>query len=411
MAAPAQLILFESIQVALAALWANKLRALLTMLGVIIGVMSVIVMISLVQGIRQQVLDQFAGNGANLLFASYEPKVGTVARGGFSGLTMDDARAVAARATLINSVSPKIDTSVVAQNGIHRRQVTLSGVEDTFAQTFNISPASGRFLRPDDAAEWGKACVLGQKARDDLFPDTDALGKEILCSTSDGSKVSLVVVGVLPKKDASFSGDFNNSIFTSLTTVQKRFANSNKIDGFTARAADISEAEAAADQAWSILKQRHPLNYKDFVVDTQEGILKQIDTVLNGIQLVLGGVGGLALLTGGIGIMNIMLVSVTERTREIGIRKAVGATRSAILLQFVVEAMVVSGLGGLIGVACGYGIAQAVNALTHGSLPTYVPLWAAELGFGFAVGVGLFFGIYPAFRAAKLDPITALRYE
>ncbi len=405
------MIIFESIQVALAALWANKLRALLTMLGVIIGVMSVIVMISLVQGIRQQFLTQFASNGANLLFASYQPKVGTVARGGFSGLTMDDARAVAARATLINAVSPKIDTSVVAQNGPHRRQVTLSGVDDTFDQTFNITPASGRFLRPDDVASWGKACILGQKTKDDLFPNTDALGKEILCSTNDGSKVSLVVVGVLEKKDASFSGDFNNSIFTSLSTVQKRFANSDKIDGFTARAVDISQAESAADQAWSILKQRHPLNYKDFVVDTQEGILKQIDTVLNGIQLVLGGVGGLALLTGGIGIMNIMLVSVTERTREIGIRKAVGATRNAILLQFVVEAIVVSGLGGLIGVACGYGLAQGVNALTHGSPPTYVPLWAAELGFGFAVGVGLFFGIYPAFRAAKLDPITALRYE
>ena len=406
------MIVFESIRVALAALWANKLRALLTMLGVIIGVMSVIVMISLVQGIRQQVLDQFAGNGANLLFASYQPKVGAVSRGGFSGLTMDDARAVSARATLINSVSPKVDTSVVAQNGSHRRQVTLSGVEDTFDQTFNVIPASGRFLRSDDLTGWGKACVLGQKAKDDLFPNTNPLGKQLLCSTGDGSSVSLVVVGVLAKKDSNpGAGDFNNSIFTSLTTVQKRFSHSDKIDGFTARSVNIAQAEAAADQVWSILKQRHPLNYKDLVVDTQEGILKQIDTVLNGIQLVLGGVGGLALLTGGIGIMNIMLVSVTERTREIGIRKAVGATRNAILLQFVVEAMVVSGLGGIIGVACGYGLAQGVNTLTHGNPPTYVPLWAAQLGFGFAVAVGLFFGIYPAFRAAKLDPITALRYE
>ena len=167
----------------------------------------------------------------------------------------------------------------------------------------------------------------------------------------------------------------------------------------------------AADQVWAVLKQRHPLNYKDFVVDTQEGILKQLDSLLNGIQFALGGVGGLALLTGGIGIMNIMLVSVTERTREIGIRKAVGATRGAILLQFIVEAMVVSGLGGLIGVAGGYGLSAVINHFAHDTLPTFVPFWATELGFGFAVGVGLFFGIYPAFRAAKLDPITALRYE
>lgn len=403
------MIIFESVQVALAALWANKLRALLTMLGVIIGVMSVIVMISLVQGIRQQVLDQFAGNGANLLFASYQPKVGTVARGGFSGLTMDDARAVAARATLINAVSPKVDTSVVAQNGPHRRQVTLSGVEDTFAQTFNITPAAGRFLRPDDVAGWGKACVLGQKAKDDLFPGTDPLGKELLCSTIDGSKVSLVVVGFLAKKDASFSGDFNNSIFTSLSTVQKRFSNSDKIDGFTARAVDISEAEAAADQAWSILKQRHPLNYKDFVVDTQEGILKQIDTVLNGIQLVLGGVGGLALLTGGIGIMNIMLVSVTERTREIGIRLAIGAVASEVLLQFLVEAVALSCLGGLIGLA----LAQLAIALI---VPLMQVPWLFDpqinmVAFAISAVIGVVFGYFPARRAAALNPIDALRHE
>ena len=406
------MILLESIRVALAALWANKMRALLTMLGVIIGVTSVITMIAIVQGLRQQIMDQFAGNGANLIFVSYQPKVGAVSRAGFGGLTMADARAVEARATLVNGVSPNEDTSVVAQVGSNRRTVTLSGVLDTFNQTQSLPLSRGRFLSPDDVANWSKACVIGHKVKEHLFGDADALGKPIHCTTDDGSNVSLTVVGVLEEKDNNGGGgDFNNTLYAPLPTVQKRFTGSDKINGFSTRSREISQVETAADQVWDVLKMRHPLNYKDFVVDTQEGILKQLDTLLNGIQLVLGGVGGLALLTGGIGIMNIMLVSVTERTREIGIRKAVGATRGAILLQFVVEAMVVSGLGGLIGVSCGYGLSGLIDHFAHKTLPMFVPFWATELGFGFAVGVGLFFGIYPAFRAAKLDPITALRYE
>ena len=406
------MIFFESIRVALAALWANKLRALLTMLGVIIGVMSVIVMIAIVQGIRQQILDQFAGNGANLIFVSYQPKIGSVQRAGFGGLTMADARAVEERGTLTGTVSPSAETSVVAQVGANRRSLTLSGVMDTFNQTQNLPLTEGRFLSAEDVATWGKACVIGRKVKTDLFGSADPLGREVHCTTTDGSDVSLTVVGVLDEKDQNpGSGDFNNTLYAALPTVQKRFTGSDKINSFSTRSHEIAGVETAADQVWSILKSRHPLNAKDFVVDTQEGILKQLDTLLGGIQLVLGGVGGLALLTGGIGIMNIMLVSVTERTREIGIRKAVGATRGAILLQFVVEAMVVSGLGGLIGVSCGYGLAMLIDHFAHKVLPTFVPFWATELGFGFAVGVGLFFGIYPAFRAARLDPITALRYE
>ncbi len=406
------MIFFESVRVALAALWANKLRALLTMLGVIIGVMSVIIMIAVVQGLRQQILDQFAGNGANLIFASYQPKLGAVQRGGFSGLTMEDARAVEARCPMIGAVSPSADTSVVAQVGSSRRSVTLTGVLDTYNQTQNLPLTGGRFISADDVAGWGKACVIGHKVKQDLFGNTDPLGKEIRCTTGDGSNVSLIVVGLLEEKDRGGGGqDYNNALYAPLTSVQKRFTGDDKISSFSTRSREVSQVESAADQVWSVLKMRHPLNYKDLVVDTQVGILKQLDVLLGGIQLVLGGVGGLALLTGGIGIMNIMLVSVTERTREIGIRKAVGATRGAILLQFVVEAMVVSGLGGLIGVACGYGAAQLIDHFAHKILPTFVPFWATELGFGFAVGVGLFFGIYPAFRAAKLDPITALRYE
>jgi len=239
----------------------------------------------------------------------------------------------------------------------------------------------------------------------------DPIGKELVCSLN-GSFVSLTVVGVLQNKDRGPDGvDFNNGVFASLRSVQKRFTGSNTIDQFSAKAYDIAQTQAGADQVFAVLARRHPQNAEDFVVDTQQGLLRQVDQVLELFQLVLGGVGGLSLLTGGIGIMNIMLVSVTERTREIGIRKAVGAKRSAILLQFVIEAMVVSGVGGLVGIAFGWGLATGLDHYTHKQLPLFVPMWAVGLGFSFALGVGLFFGIYPAWRASKLDPITALRYE
>ncbi len=379
------------------------------MLGVIIGVSSVIIMIAIVQGARQKVIGQFEGNGSNLIFCFYDPKLGSVQRG--NGVKMADVEAIQNRCTLIGSVSPTASTSVQAQAGAKTKSVQLSGVTSAYTDTNSIKVELGRFIDAEDDATWSKACVIGRKVREDLFGFANPLGREIICA-SNGSQVSLVVVGVLAEKDRGPGGqDFNNGIFLSLGSVQKRFTGSDALDGFSTKSLDVTQTQMAADQVWAVLKQRHPLNISDFVVDTAEGLLKQIDTVLSIFQIVLGGVGSLALLTGGIGIMNIMLVSVTERTREIGIRKAVGATRGAILTQFIVEAMVVSGLGGLLGISLGWAVAWLIGHFSHNALPTFVPFWAILLGFGFSVGVGLFFGIYPAFRAAKLDPITALRYE
>jgi putative ABC transport system permease protein len=403
--------IFESIRIALEALWANKLRALLTMLGVIIGVSSVIIMIAIVQGARRKVIDSFEGNGANLIFAFYDPQPDSIAHGGFSGLQMDDVNAVTKQCSLVTGVSPTSSISVEAAYQDRKRNVQMTGVLGTYTNTNNISVVEGRFVNSDDDASFSKACVIGQTLESRLFGSVDPIGKELICS-ANGQVVSMTVVGILEKKDRGPDGvDFNNGIFASLRSVQKRFTGSNVINQFSAKAFNVSQTQAGADQIFAVLAKRHSQNAEDFVVDTQEGLLKQIDKVLALFQFVLGGVGGLSLLTGGIGIMNIMLVSVTERTKEIGIRKAVGAKRSAILLQFVIEAMVVSGVGGLVGIGFGWGLSTMVDHYTHKQLPLFVPTWAILLGFSFALSVGLFFGIYPAWRASKLDPITALRYE
>jgi putative ABC transport system permease protein len=402
---------FESIRIALEALWANKLRALLTMLGVIIGVSSVIIMIAIVQGARNKVIDQFEGNGANLIFAFYDPRPDSISSGGFSGLQMEDVTAITQQCSLVGGASPTASTSVEASYQTRRRNVQMIGVLGVYADTNSVSVDEGRFINSDDDASYSKACVIGQKLKKRLFGAVDPIGKEVHCSTN-GQIVSMIIVGVLAKKDRGLDGaDYNNSIFASLKSVQKRFTGNTYINGFSAKAYNVSQTRAGADQIFAVLARRHPNNAQDFIVDTQESLLAQIDKVLALFQLVLGGVGGLSLLTGGIGIMNIMLVSVTERTKEIGVRKAVGAKRSSILLQFVIEAMVVSGVGGLVGIGIGWGLSATVDHYTHKQLPLFVPLWAIILGFSFALGVGLFFGIYPAWRASKLDPITALRYE
>lgn len=402
--------LYESFRVAIDALWANKLRAFLTMLGIIIGVSSVIIMVAIVQGARQKVISQVEKNGSNQIFAFYSPKPDSIQRGGFDGLRMDDLQAIQEQCTLIGPISPTTSTTIDASaNGKHKSE-SLVGVLAAYSIVNNVDVESGRFITASDDQYWSKSCVIGHKVMLDLFGGQNPLGKTLVCD-GDGSSVLMTVVGVLPKTDRSFNGDFDNSVFCSLRTVQKRFTGSDRINSFDTKSLDVAKTEKAADQVWGVLQRRHPLNIGDFVVDTQEGLLKQLDTFIAIFQLVLGGISGLSLLTGGIGIMNIMLVSVTERTREIGIRKAVGATRGAILLQFVVEAMVVSGLGGLIGVLQGWGVSELINLLPGHVLQAFVPIWGVVLGFGFSVSVGLFFGIYPAFRASNLDPITALRYE
>jgi putative ABC transport system permease protein len=400
----------ESFRVALTALVANKLRSLLTMLGVIIGVGSVITMISIIQGARQKVVSDIKSDGADIVFAFYNPKrENRVKASNFTGLTMDDVAEIEKRVGSINSLSPRSDTGVTASHNSKSFAAQALGVTMQYPNVATLNLDKGRFLNDDEISGYGKVCIIGDKVRAELFGEADPLGQEIVAQVGSG-RVSLTVIGTLIKKGRSDFGDRpDESILMPLTTVQKRLTGSRNIASISARS--TGGAEAAADEIFAVLKALHPEHIKDFVVDTQEGLLKRLDSVLAVFQIILGGIGGLSLLVGGIGIMNIMLVSVTERTREIGIRKAIGAKRRDILIQFIVESMTVSGVGGLIGVAFGWALSKGIGAAAGDQLPTFVPFWAAFMGFGFAVAVGMFFGIYPAVRASKLDPIQALRYE
>jgi putative ABC transport system permease protein len=381
------------------------------MLGVIIGVGSVIIMIAIVQGARQRIVKDFKGDGADILFAVYAPKRGERKTGGsFEGLTLRDVEAIERRVDGLGSVAPEFSGSMKVIRGKREFQASAVGVTPAYLDVNSLDISQGRFFTAADDDTWAKVCIIGDKVRTELFAKEEALGKSIVAQFGS-NRTPLTIIGILNHKERSgFGSNPDEQVLLPLATLQKRLSGNETLSQFTARAEGL-DVENAADAVFASLKSLHPDHAGDFIVDTQEGLLQRLDSVLIIFQLILGGVGGLSLLVGGIGIMNIMLVSVTERTREIGIRKAVGAKRQDILLQFVTESMTVSGMGGILGCAFGYGVSKGISAVAGNSLPTFVPPWAAVMGFSFAVGVGMFFGIYPAVRASRLDPIDALRYE
>jgi putative ABC transport system permease protein len=401
----------ESLRIAFVALVANKLRSVLTMLGVIIGVGAVIIMISIIQGARQKVISNFRGNGADIVFTFYSPKREGRIGGSFDGLTLDDVKAIERRVTQVDVVIPRLEEPMRALNGKKTYNMQAVGATERYLDVAVVDMEEGRFIDNDDNRTWAQVCILGDKVRHELFADNEnPIGKSVTIAKGD-IKVPMTVIGLLKRKgNANFGTSVDEQVMMPYETMRKRLSGSRNVAAISARSLP-GQSEEAANQIFAVLKQLHPNNIKDFIVDTQEGLIKQLDQVLMLFQIVMGGVGGLSLLVGGIGIMNIMLVSVTERTREIGIRKAVGAKRASILVQFLIESMTVSGFGGLLGVGFGYATATAIGIAAKDQLPTYVPPWAAFMGFGFAVAVGMFFGIYPAVQASKLDPINALRYE
>jgi len=415
-------MIVESVQIAFRALAANKLRAALTMLGIIIGVGAVITLMSVGAGVQDYITSQFAGLGTNLLFvfpgSAKEPRSFAMASsGGTSTLTEGDARALAdpQRAPDILNVSPIVRQRAQAVAGRENTLTTVRGVTPNYEIVRDYRNTLGSFIRDVDVLERARVALVGPAVVDKLFPNGEyPIGRMIRIGGT-----AFRILGLLETKGGSGFGNDDDTIMVPITTAQERLAQGQTRRGervvsvITIQAVSQDRMNAAAEQATVILRERHKIAFRDeddFTVFNQTDIINVFGEITSVITAFLGAIAGISLLVGGIGIMNIMLVSVTERTREIGLRKAVGAKRRDIRLQFLVEAMTLSVTGGLIGIALGTSGALAISRLVEG-FHAIVSLDAILLATGFSAAVGLFFGLYPAWRAGNLNPMDALRYE
>jgi putative ABC transport system permease protein len=404
--------IYESLRTAATGLTTNKLRAALTMLGIIIGVASVVALLSIGQGVEASISGQIQSIGSNLLFVTADQPQDATAP---AYLTSEDAQALADPFDVpaLAAVAPAVQDQRRVAHGDNATNLTISGTNSQYTVVRNLDLVAGGFLTEADLTEQAQVAVLGWQAYSDLFDDGEyPVGQTI---SIDG--VRFEVVGVL-KEQGGFGSD-DSTIYIPLTTAQARFFTQRTLSGghplVAIYVSAISEAQvdAASQQITDVLRERHNIaadEVDDFRVTSQQAILDIAGQITGILTIFLGAIAGISLLVGGIGIMNIMLVSVTERTREVGIRKAVGATKRDILLQFLLEAIVLSFLGGLLGISLGIASANLVSNLSP-DLATRVTAGTLVLAAGVASAVGLVFGVYPAMRAANLRPIEALRYE
>lgn len=402
----------ENIAIAFGAIRANALRSLLTTLGIVIGVAAVIAVVSIVQGLQHLVTKELQGVGATYVMVM--PDAGRSGPGVVSRqvrLTWEDGQAIRDQVPGIVAMTPVL---VGSQQLVHRDQqhrALVIGASESWPEVNNHTVDRGRFFGRIDVARRGLVAVVGEKVVEELGLGENPLGAEITIGS-----LPFVVVGVMEKRGQTLGQDSDDLVFVPFETGLSLFGRSagDQIQ-LRLQAESAEVVERVRDDIKSLLRKRHNLgadDKDDFQILLQDQILDTFTSILGSVTVVVGGVVGIALIVGGIGIMNIMLVSVTERTREIGLRKAIGARRRDILVQFLVEAVALSLVGGVLGVAAGWGLGALVSAVLPGDWPAaYVPLWAVALAFGFCSLVGIGFGIYPAGKAARLDPIEALRYE
>jgi len=404
-------MLVEALRMALRSIWANKLRSILTTLGIIIGVAAVIGVVSIVQGLNFWISGQLQGVGATyiMVLPRQDPNDPDVA-GRDIKLTFEDGQAILERVPEIMEFTPIYFQGERVRLRDRSTTPFLLGVGASYQEVSNHLVDEGRFFSDIDSRSHAKVCLVGTKVIEDLRLGEHPLGRDIVVGNR-----TFTVIGVMEKQGEFLGQNRDNLVIIPFATAREIYGDNAmkqiRLD-FKARAPE--QVDRAKEMMTAVLRERHGLRGKtsdDFQILLQEEILKTTSSILGGITKVVGAVVGIALLVGGIGIMNIMLVSVTERTREIGVRKAVGARRTDVLLQFLIEAITLSAIGGAIGVLGGWGLGALGAKAIPGFPAAHVPLWAVLLGLGFSSFVGVFFGIYPAAKAAALDPIESLRYE
>lgn len=394
--------LSELLKLSLNALIANKLRSILTTLGIIIGVFAIILLVSLGSGLQSYITTQISGLGSNLLFIIPGAEGGARTPGGIiaNKLLVSDAALLNLRLRDIAVVAPLIQKStVIKYKNKTDKNVAVGGSTFNYTQIINVKIETGNNFSQAQERSGAQVALIGQTVVNKLFPDTNPLGKSIIIGSS-----RYTVIGTVGKRGSIFGIDEDNSAVIPVTVAQRQFnINNPNVIYLSAKRADLVPVVKA--QARKILL--HRLTDDDFNVQSQESALSTITNVTNVLSIALGGIASISLLVGGIGVANIMLVSVTERTREIGLRKALGAKRSDILKQFLFEAVILSLSGGLIGIILGIVVSLIIS---HFFVSEVTP-WSVFLAFFFSVAVGIIFGMAPAIKASKLSPIEALRYE
>lgn len=405
-------------KIALRAIAANKMRSFLTALGIIIGIAAVITMLAIGQGTKQSIKSNISEMGSNMIMIS----PGADMRGGvrqdassMETLKQADYESIKDECNYISGISPTVNSSGQWIYGSNNTPSSIYGVNRDYLRIRQLSVADGEMFTEADIKSAAKVCVLGQTIVDNLFPDgSDPVGRVVRFNS-----IPFRVVGVLKKKGYNSMGmDQDDLALAPYTTVMKRILAQTYLQGIVCSAVTEEASEPAQDQISEILRRNHKLkdatdnteaDGDDFTIRSQEEIASMMDSTMTTLTILLGSVAGISLLVGGIGIMNIMYVSVTERTREIGLRMSVGARGIDILNQFLIEAIMLSVTGGIIGVLLGVGISLGIQSLSH--LPVVIEPWSIIMSFAVCTFTGVFFGWYPAKKAARLDPIEAIRYE
>lgn len=409
---PSEMNYSNLIKISLKALLNNKLRGFLTMLGIIIGVASVIAMLAIGQGSKRSINEQIAEMGSNMIMIQPGGDMfGGVRQSASSmqSLKMEDYESVKASVAEISHITPVVNSNGQTIFGSNNAPTTVYGVNEEYLEIRKLSIEEGDMFGESDIQRATKVCVIGKTVAENLFTN----GEEPVGQVIRFNKIPFRIIGILKEKGYNSMGmDQDDLILAPYTTIQKRVLAITHINGITASAREENLTQSAIEQIKTILRENHQLRESDeddFTVRSQEEISKMMNTTTSLLTILLASIAGISLLVGGIGIMNIMFVSVTERTREIGLRMSIGAKGSHIMLQFLIEAVIISITGGVIGVILGVGTSQLIKVVA--GWPVYVQLYSVILSFLVCTATGIFFGWYPAKKASSLDPIEAIRYE